>query len=319
MRLLCLSPPRSRVAHPRVIALWGLGLIGRAIHEQLRSLGPSLDQELAFPWQGEKAQIEAAEIILPSLLQQVAASRQWGIPSVALIWSAGKIGFAASETETSQEMLSFKVVLHLAQALRDRLPDTRVEFHLMSSAGGLCEASRYVEPGTSLSPCRPYGNYKLDQERALLDADGLLPCIYRPSSVYGPIQGEARRGLIPILIRQGLLRQVVQVFGTLTTLRDYVYVGDVAGYVAEKVADAGQGETTGGVTWLVAGRPFSILEVKHLVERVLRHPLYLALHYDPVNSRDITFSPRLRPATFQPTALDIGIARVYHRWLSHKG
>lgn len=319
MRLLCLWPTSPGVAQPRIIALWGLGLIGRAIYDRLHSLGPGLEQELAFPWQGEKAQIEAAALILPSILQQVAESRRWGTPSIALIWSAGKIGFAASETEASQERLSFKVVLNLAQALRDRLPDTRVEFHLMSSAGGLCEASRYVEPGTPLSPCRPYGYCKLDQERALLDLDGLVPYIYRPSSVYGPIRGEARRGLIPILIRQGLLRQVVQVFGTLTTLRDYVYVGDVAGYVAARLVGTETGETAERISWLVAGRPFSILEVKHLVERLLRHRLYLALHYDPVNSRDISFSPRLRPAAFQPTALDIGIALVYHRWLSHKG
>ena len=315
MRILGFRPINPDVYRPKVIAIWGLGLIGRAIYKVLRSFNLT-EKEYSFLWQGEKGQILSAELIRQAIHRKVLAVSDPKTPDIVFIWSAGHKGFSATQEDIEMEMTTFNIILGLAEQLRNDLNGIQVEFHLISSAGGLFEGCQYVEEETLPCPCRPYGYLKLEQERALLNTAGLIPYIYRPSSVYGLFRGTERRSLLAVLVYQGLLRQVIQVSGALTTLRDYIHVRDVAQYLAGKVVFSDPARDSSGIFWLISGKPVSIFEAKQLVERVLRHRLYLALQHDPENRRNITFAPSLCPPAFASTALHTGVSLIYQGWLA---
>jgi nucleoside-diphosphate-sugar epimerase len=315
MRILY-NDSSADVSHAKIIALWGVGLIGQAIYDALTSCACLTEEEHAFPWQNEAVQIQCALAITQVLEKRVLAALASGncMPRVVIIWSAGRAGFSATLEDVRNEMNAFSIVLTLAEKLQQRLCGNPVEFHLVSSAGGLFEGCQHVESGDLPKPRRPYGQLKLDQEQALLNARGVMPYIYRVTSVYGiPCQGR-RRSLIPVLLHHGILRQVAHIVGTPATLRDYIYVGDLARYIANKVFYGNSTKDGGGLFWMVSGRPASIFEICRIVEEVIRHPLYLAFQFDPENSNDITFAPHLRPVDFEPLALRAGISVVHMHW-----
>lgn len=314
---------RILIKHPdaagggKLIAIWGLGLIGRAIYGALTRNEAFSEEEHVFSWNDAAAQAHAAETIGRSLAEYLAALRAKPWPRVVFIWSAGRAGFTAGSAETDNEMAAFKRVLNLAVALQQRIGGLTVEFHLISSAGGLFEGCKHVADGVLPRPRRPYGQLKLDQEQALLQATPLIPYIYRPASVYGVPGAGMRRSLIPVLLQRGKLRQVIPIIGTPSTLRDYIHVDDLGHYVAAKALNGVDGESRGGLFWMVSGKPASIFEIRGIVEELLRHPLYLAFRFDPDNSCDITFAPQLRLPDFQAMPLRTGISLVNQHWQFH--
>lgn len=298
----------------KLIAIWGLGLIGRAIYGALIRAEAFAEEDLAFSWNDVAAQAQSAERISLILERCLLAMQEKQRPRVVFIWSAGRAGFAAGNAETDNEMAAFKRVLNLAETLLQHIDGLTVEFHLISSAGGLFEGCKHVTEGVRPKPRRPYGQLKLDQEQALLRATSLITYIYRPASVYGVPGIGMRSSLIPVLLQRGKLRQVIPIIGTPSTLRDYIHVDDLARYVAAKALNGIDGESRGGLFWIVSGKPASIFEIRCIVESILRHPLYLVFQFDPENSCDITFAPQLRLPDFHAMPLRTGISLV-HQYL----
>lgn len=297
-----------------IIVLWGNGLIGQAIANGLMQHKSDLySKTIPFLWHNQTAQQQAMVAIGQFIDKFFSMGNHTDKPRLIFVWSAGQAGFSTTLTETDTEMSVFLFVLGFAKNLQQR-QNSWVEFHLLSSAGGLFEGCHYVDSKTLPSPCRPYGKLKLNQEQELLKVSQLTPYIYRPSSVYGVPKQGGRSSLISVLLHHGILGQVISIVGTQTTLRDYVYVNDIGHYIAQKILFCAALNTTQQLFWMVSSKPSSILEITCMVEKIIRRQLYLTYKIVPDNDCDITFSPHLKPKDFNSSSLEIGIFQVYKQW-----
>ncbi|HMD68449.1 MAG TPA: hypothetical protein VKF42_06165, partial [Chitinivibrionales bacterium] len=84
------------------------------------------------------------------------------------------------------------------------------------------------------------------------------------STVYGPIRKGFRLGLISTLIFNGARQEVSRIFGTINTLRDYVWCEDIGNYIARAIAE-NDDDQNNSIVYLASGKPSSIFEIKHIV------------------------------------------------------
>lgn len=298
---------------PQAIAVFGLGLLGKSIYRSiLNQTGSLTEEQLEFTWTPGNLQKKQAKHILQRMVSVCSRSVDTSKP-VTILWAAGNSSFASEKQSTSVELANFHAILSIASELRERLPSSAVDFHLISSAGGLFEGITQVNENTLPDPRRPYGQLKLEQENLLLKTDFLNSIIYRPSTIYGPISTGNRRGLVSTLIHNGALHLVSDIRGHLYTLRDYVFFIDVANFISNIILNS-TGDVKSRLYYLVSGKPTSILELKAIVERILRHPIYYKLQHQPDNSCDVSFSSFLIPDLWNPTDLFFGCEHIFNLW-----
>lgn len=284
------------------VLLFGLGLIGGAVDRALRLRFLAEGRDFPYDWQdaGQRA-AQRAEI--------AAALPQAG--RLAVVWTAGQNGFGADDDEMARETAILAELIAMAQALRQ--PGRRVDFHLLSSAGGLFEGQTHCSGHSQPQPLRPYGAGKLAQEQALARAGGLdRRHVYRPSSVYG-VTRSRRVGLVTALISNAMQGRTTRISGNPNTLRDYVLADDIGHYLARRIVqpDAGDDRETGLATFLLAsGRSASVFEVIERIRERIERPLLLQFDPHPANSHDMSFLPSALPADWQPTPLTSGISRI---------
>jgi UDP-glucose 4-epimerase len=296
----------------RLVAIFGAGLIGAAT---ARALGRHLElhrQDFPLDWQDAALrgrQLDALENdIAPRLESRAAGSAA----RLDVLWSAGRAGFAARPEETAGELASFREVLNSVVRLASIAPE-RVAVHLVSSAGGLFEGQRRVGPAAVPTPLRPYSELKHEQERLLATA-AIRGRAYRLSSVYGFVRPGQRIGLISTLLLNGIRHQVTHISGRMSTLRDFVFVDDVAGFLARAIHDEFP-ERTSAPVLLAQGKPSSIWEIQRLVEKVVGHRAYVSYSLLPENSEDTTFSTAALPAGWQPSDLPSNVRRIFREAL----
>lgn len=180
---------------------------------------------------------------------------------------------------------------------------------MLSSIGGLFEGQRSICWSSVPTVVRPYGALKKQQEDLLLAAGTAMgKRIYRLTSVYGSVSGRGRRGLIPALIYNGQRRHVTRIVGRLSTLRDFVWVEDVARYVGSQLVDP-EPNDDGPISTLASTRPASIYEILELVESAIGHRPYIRFA-ELSNSMDITVSPSLRPAHWHPVDVKTAVRQI---------
>jgi len=304
---------QCRQTFPDAILIFGTGLLGSAIYRNIVAQLDKLAQHKCdFDWHDAKMQLRQIDGIIANL-GSLRFNKNRESARIAIVWSAGKSGFYSADAELQQEQVNFETILSLAHRVRELLPNSNIEFHFISSAGGIFEGCGYVDVSTTPRPLRPYGHNKLAQEQLLLEQNHLIPRIYRPSTVYGPIQHGLRCGFVSTLIRNGVLRAVTNISGHLHTLRDYVYSEDIGKFVTHIIQQDRQ-ENARTIFHLSSGKTSSIFEVIKIVEFLLKHRIYYKLEYDPINNRDIVFSQDIRSDNWSPVDLRIGCERVLHSW-----
>ena len=284
------------------VLLFGLGLIGGAVDRALRLRFEAEGRDFPYDWhdaglrQAQRADIGAA---LPD------AGR------LALVWTGGQSGFGSTDADMAQETAIVAELIAMAQALRH--DDRPVDFHMMSSAGGLFESQTHCSEHSIPRPLRPYGTGKLMQEQALAQAAGLdRRHVYRPSSVYGVTRSK-RVGLVTALISNAMQGKTTRIFGNPNTLRDYVLADDIGHYLARRIVDPepAPDHPPGAMTFLLAsGRSASVFEVIERIRERIERPLLLQFDPHPSNVRDMSFLPSALPADWQPTPLASGISRI---------
>ena len=300
------------------IALFGRGLIGSAIVSEVEGRGFARVHETALPWNDRAACARRIEEIERSIVaaaphRESADSRG---EALTMIWSAGRAGFDATEEETSAELTIFQGVVELARRLAGLSSGGRIAFVLFGSAGGLFEGQRVVGPRSTPVPRRPYGRLKLEMENRLRSAsDRIEPTIFRLASVYGLLAGRRRRGLVPTLIANAFERRVSRIVGTPSTLRDFVWVGDVARFVVSRILEDPDIPREPILT-LASGRPASILEIRKRVEERLGRRLFISYVRDQNNREDITFAPGTMPAGWRPSDLATNIGLIASDFLA---
>ena len=297
-----------------VVLLFGTGLIGSSILKGLRQSGETTCHECPFSWNEANQRTRDAEGIYSRLIGTVESDGNCGgAPnSIALVWSAGKAGFFASQEDIDRELESYHVVLSLLEKLSLRFPTIKVECHLLSSAGGLFEDQGLVDISTQPSPKRLYGHLKYEQENLLakLDSD-IAKYIYRPTSVYGYSGPGKRMGLIPTLISNGIQNQTSTIVGSLNTLRDYVFNDDIGNHIAAQICSE-ERMTETDIRLLASGKPSSIFEIQHFVERVIRKKVLLNFLASPEtdNATDIVVGSDVLTENWNPIDVSTGVRCV---------
>jgi len=283
----------------RIIFLLGEGLIGAAVVRALERLGCFEIQRTKNEWNDRIAFERQLEQTVDTLVYDRINRIDW-------IWSAGKSGFNSTVEDTTQEWWSFNCFLRVIKAYESRFKNVYSYFHLISSAGGLFEGQR-VNVNSLPNPCRPYGKLKYDQEEQIRSMFVGKFSIYRPSTVYGYYRRGQRSGLISTLIRNVFINKVTMINGHPDTLRDFIWIDDVADFISEKISFD---SPFGNINFLVSGKPTSIFEVIDNVQRISNCKVLFSFDTSMSNSHSIIFDSELVPEYWCPTNLDIGLRKV---------
>ncbi len=198
-----------------------------------------------------------------------------------------------------------------AEAIATKSEQVPFGFSMMSSAGGLYEGQQHVDEQSPCRPCRPYGWLKLKQERRLRESPKLSQRrVFRPSSVYGWLRSGQRKGLIPTLIHNGLRNQETSFDGSFNTLRDYVWVGDVAEIVVRSLFGQADAAPTNVTRFIASGQPCSIFQIKQVVEAAIGRRLQLKFVSQASNALDTTFSANCVRDNGPLTDMSVAIRRI---------
>jgi UDP-glucose 4-epimerase len=289
----------------QVVVIFGLGLIGRAVSEAMKLRGFE-GTELPFSWSDETLQTGELRALIDW-------ARGHDNPVAAhIVWSAGDAAFGAEEDAADRAQHIFERTLSTVVRNLREAGFRHCMVHFFSSAGGLFEGQRAVEPTTHPAPRRPYGRLKLRQERFIAGlemVDGFQ--IHRLTTVFGFVRPGQRRGLVATLLLNGIRGKITHITGDLTTLRDYTFAPDIADFAARRISSADTGSRS--TQLLASGRPASIHEIRRIVELKLGRPSYVQLSGQPANRLDTTFLVE-RPAGWHPTELSAAISLVMSRF-----
>lgn len=276
------------------VLLFGVGLIGEAVERALHLRFGATVQEFPYDW--HDARIRHGQWL-------AIAAALGGKKRIAAVWSGGISGFGSSREEMTAET---EIVTELIGWVEELQPRWQVDFHLISSAGGLFEGQTHCTASSRPNPLRPYGESKLWQEELLRAAHFRRRNIYRPSSVYG-VGRSKRLGLATMLATNAMTGKTTRIVGNPGTLRDYVLSDDIGRFMAKQIVDPGQRD---GVMTMASGRPASVREMVELVRARVAQPVMVQFDPHPSNAQPMSFLPSSLPSGWRSTALESGIADV---------
>lgn len=140
-----------------------------------------------------------------------------------------------------------------------------------------------------MKPQSPYAASKIAADaiaESYYRSYGMPVTILRPFNTYGPRQSD--RAVIPNVIKQALWGDKIQI-GTLSTLRDFVYVEDTAqGFV--KALDAPFDQVVGQTIHLGTGNSYSVADVITKVLNILQRDI-------PIESVEYRKRPNMAEVT----------------------
>jgi len=287
------------------VLIFGLGVVGWAIFSEISKEYKETASE-KLDWQS----IEACE-------KKIKAFCANKIPSdtqrLDIVWSAGKTLFSATPEETKKDLSFFKRFdAVLSEAVRNQIPNAKIRYILISSAGGLFEGQTGITKQSEPNPKRPYATLKLNQERYIENADWINEfSIVRLSSVYSISNLRSRMGLIPTMVNKAIRQEFLSIYGTEMTLRDYVLDEDIGRFIAHMINDPLPQKI-----FVVDGKPYSILEIKNLVEATTQKKVYLNYTLMKSNAENNSYSRQVRAKGFEPSYLATNIRLLYHNLLA---
>lgn len=234
-----------------------------------------------------------------------------------VVFAAGGLLPVASEKNPELDAeLTLGPLRNVLMSLQ-RHPETR--FVYLSSGGTVYGEPRQipVKEDAETQPIGVYGRLHLQCEAEVLEhrrRHGLRARILRCATVYGERQlPERGQGAVVTFLHRIKLGMPIELYGGGETIRDYLYVGDLARAVLSLV-DCDDGPPILNVG---SGRGTSLIELLRLVEDELGRPAEI-LQHPPRGfevERVVLDITRLRGLiAFQPTPLEDGIART-RRWL----
>jgi nucleoside-diphosphate-sugar epimerase len=283
-----------------LFVIFGSGLIGSEIIRTTSIFcAEPVKTQINFDW-------EDSEELKGVISQLMNSARHENIKKVEIFWCAGRAGFFASQEEMHKETLTFCAVVSQFEE-EDRIT---VYFNLLSSAGGLYEGcSGRVNSRITPMPVRPYGESKLEQER-ILKTSKVLYRIYRPTTVYGRVSTGARSGLISTLISNTLNQASTTIHASPNTLRDYIYVRDIAKIVVLN----GMFRSEAGKAYIIAsGRPVSIYHLLEMVRLALGKRPRVNFIPSLGNDQNINFAGVTHPNLASFTSLEEGVRLLAHQ------
>ncbi|HET9198034.1 MAG TPA: NAD-dependent epimerase/dehydratase family protein [Solirubrobacterales bacterium] len=301
---------------PRILVI-GCGFIGSNVVEQLAASGrPPAVLTRSAPAPDVAAKIAPGDLIVGDATDPETVERALeGVDHV--VFSAGGLLPAASEENPEEDA---RLTLGPVRTALERLrAHPGVGLTYLSSGGTV-----YGEPKTIPVPedaptaaFGAYGRLHLQCEGEVLAASrehGLPARILRCATVYGEHQHPDRgQGAVVTFLHRIERGEPIDLYGGGATIRDYVYVGDVA-RAAIALVDAGGP----AVINVGSGSGTSLLELLQMVEREVGRQAQVHRH-EPrgFEVHQIVLDTTLLHQTveLEITGLRAGIART-HRWLA---
>ncbi|QKE85385.1 NAD-dependent epimerase/dehydratase family protein [Arthrobacter sp. NEB 688] len=249
------------------------GLVGRHLVATLREAGQDVSTS-RVPWADEEESLAVLARDLDEFTRRC-AGRPW-----VLAWCAGAGVVATGADALAAEQRVFERFC----ALLPPDPDGDGVVVLASSAGGLYAGSGappFTEE-TPPAPLVPYGRTKLAMEAALSAAvsrTGSRAVAARLANVYGPGQTLGKpQGLLSQLCLSDATTRPLPVFVSLDTIRDYVYVVDVARMLL-RCSELARLEPAGAFVpkVIASGRPVTVGHLVSEARRVFHRPLRTAM------------------------------------------
>lgn len=283
------------------------GLLGSAIQRHVKhSFEPS-----SIPWFDEQPSMQALANNY-SAFKDSAGTSDW-----AIIWAAGAATVSASTESAEQEL---RVLESLLSEIARNPPTGKGVFFLSSSAGGVYAGSSNPPFDISTTPISlsPYGEFKLKQEMATKEILGntCAVVIGRFSNLYGPGQNlDKLQGLISRLALAAATRQPVNIFVSLDTIRDYIYVDDAARIALQWVKQAINEAPTATTAIIAAGEPTVLGQLIRLVQDVSRTKVPVALGTHSSSAAQVSDLRLIPTPTREPEltrmSLPAGVKLVY--------
>lgn len=221
----------------------------------------------------------------------------------------------------TEPLLNARVNIDGSLAILDAARAAGAKKVLFASASSLVGEVREspVTEDHPATPKTPYGVAKLAVEhylRVYQELYGLPYLAFRFFNVYGPGQLPASRALVPVVHERLSQGKPVTVFGDGSSVRDYIYVGDVAAYFAEALRPQGPANA---VVNMGTGAGATVLDIVRVGAKALGVEPKLD-HQPPRPGEIANFvadTTRLRRlfGHAPPTALENGLARTF-AWLS---
>lgn len=285
------------------------GMLGSALADRAGA-HVSLFPAAPVPWADPRA---AADVLAADVERFAAASDEgaW-----AVLWAAGASVVASGDQGVDAELSVFTSTV---AALSRGLPIGRGAVFVASSAGGLFAGSSGAPFGdtTVPRPISPYGRLKRAQEEAALSAlGGRVPLVIgRLANLYGPgAQPDKAQGLVPQLCLATVRRRPLNLYVSMDTVRDYLYVDDSADMAWHLVDEAVREQPAEPrIAVLASGQPTTVAHVIATVQNVAHRRVPLALGTHP-SARHQVVDLRLVPSPGLPratTPLPSGVKRVF--------
>ncbi len=296
------------MTEPRVWTIGSGGLIGSAVARTASR--PFIGGPV--PWSDGPAALASLVEALARFAEEVGGD-PW-----AIVWAAGAATVAATEEEAQAEADLFAAFAE--QVARSDLPAEGVVL-LVSSAGGIHAGS--VQPPfderTPPAPISPYGRARLAQEQAgeRLLGEQWPVILARVSNVYGPGQDLTKlQGLISRLALCSLTREPLNVFVPISTVRDYIYVDDVAALVHAWLAQEAGSAPGPRVRIIASGEGTSIGQLIRTAQDVGHRRVPIAMGTHPSASRqapDLRFTPSVPECmtSIASTSVPVGMKKVF--------
>ena len=306
---------------PLVWVVGAGGLLGSSVWRELEP--DAFRPEQALTWSDGARLEQDLSAAIEAFGRRLAAEpgRPW-----AIAWCAGAGVVATSAQALEAETASFQRFLQLvesAPALRTRAGSIA----LASSAGGVyggCFVSRIGE-ATPPAPISPYGRAKLEQERLLARFCERQPdinaLIARFSNLYGPAQRlQKAQGLISHASRCLIHSAPLQIYVSMDTIRDYLFVDDAARSLVRALFRLSR-ERAPLVTKVFASESeISISGLLGVFRQISRRRLRVVAGLHPLahlQPRRLQFRSQIwTEDASRKVELVEGVSRVYHRQLA---
>ena len=304
---------------PGRILVIGCGFIGSNIVEELAADGraPAVLTRSDPPAE-VAARIPSGDLVVGDATDPETVERALeGVDHV--IFSAGGLLPAASEQDPERDAeLTLGPVRTVLERLRER-PGVGLTY---LSSGGTVYVEPKLTPVPEDAPTEPlgaYGRLHLRCEAEVLAASrerGLPAGILRCATVYGEHQRPDRgQGAVVTFLHRIERGEPIELYGGGATVRDYVYVGDVARAAIALVEAGGPAVINVG-----SGSGTSLLELLEAVEREVGREAVVHRH-EPRGFEvgQIVLDTTLLHQTVELEITDLaaGIART-HRWLTER-
>jgi UDP-glucose 4-epimerase len=288
------------------------GMLGSAIRTKAPADARAFEGS-TVPW--HDAEAAGATLAADALrFTEEAGTGNW-----AIVWAAGSSVVASMPEQTGVELRMLELLL--AQIAR-ATPHGPGVFFLTSSAGGVYAGSDSppFDERTIPRPISPYGRLKLQQEEltARMLAGRVPVVIARFSNLYGSLSDPGKaQGLIQQLCRATVRRTPLNLYVSMDTVRDYLYVDDAAAMAWQAIEQAGSGQPH--EPWIVvvaSGQPTTVAQVVATIQNVAHRRVPLALGTHPSAQHqvvDLRLTPTsaLVDARATMTTLPGGIKRVF--------